>query len=676
MKNNKGFTMVEVLAAIVIMGLLTAIAIVSVSTILDKAEKNHYETQQKNMIMAAQSYAQDNRNVLPKEIGSSKIIMLRELQNRKYIGDVLDRSKISCNNGTLDEEGSYVEIFRYSKDGYSYRPYLKCRQYETAKEEYGGEGPTLTLTVNENYNNPSFTFGIEDETGKIISYSYAIYKYDLLVKDSGRVPVSRVKKVDNKNVSLKELVPGQFKIILTATNMYGKTSTKTATSDILDENGPECINKQGESTTWSNIPGLTITVGCSDTSGSGCSREIFSQYITEETRTISIEISDKLGNKTPCEVNTYIDRTAPTKPVISNPYEGVWINKNYSINIKSTDVTAGIKHYEYRYPDSNDTAEREWKVFETSVREGDHNPGEFSFDTPDFTQEREEYIEIRACDYAGNCSETTKSLIKLDKTNPTCTLARSNNVADGENGWYVTKVTINMTNNDPTSAAVTAKASPINYELTTSTTPVYTKMNTSVEVSNTSEVTYTGYIKDEAGNATSCTDTVGSIKVDTENPVCKLKMDSSTVSFESSSDNINLVSKGINKSTTAEYGTNSMSLAKTKFYGHVLDDSGRVGICSLDVISTYSYTYDCNPYSCNPYQYVCGSYQCGAYCHTYSMTNAHCYACGLGGNCCGCSYNYCDSYCTGYHTCYETCTAYACNDGYTKYNNSYCYKRG
>ncbi|MDD5888968.1 MAG: type II secretion system protein, partial [bacterium] len=67
MKNNKGFSLVELLAAVVILGLLSTIAIVSVSAILNKAEKNHYDTQQKNIVMAAQSYAQDNRNILPKE---------------------------------------------------------------------------------------------------------------------------------------------------------------------------------------------------------------------------------------------------------------------------------------------------------------------------------------------------------------------------------------------------------------------------------------------------------------------------------------------------------------------------------------------------------------------------------------------------------------------------------
>ena len=41
-KNQKGFTMVELLAAVAILGLLSAIAIVGVGKILDNANKKHY----------------------------------------------------------------------------------------------------------------------------------------------------------------------------------------------------------------------------------------------------------------------------------------------------------------------------------------------------------------------------------------------------------------------------------------------------------------------------------------------------------------------------------------------------------------------------------------------------------------------------------------------------------
>ena len=516
--NNKGFTMVEVLAAVVIIGLLAAVAIVSVSTILDKAEKNHYETQEKNMIMAAQSYAQDNRNILPKEIGSSKIIMLSELQNRKYIGDVLDRSKLSCSNESLDAGGSYVEIFRYSKDGYSYRPYLKCNKYETGKTEYGGEGPEITLTMTKNYDNPSFSFEIKDTEGKILSYSYVIYKYDILVRDSGSVPVSRVGSLPKKEVSLKDLIPGKFKIVFTATNMYGKKSVETIEGNILDENGPTCTNIQPVYGDWQKAPEVTITANCVDNSGSGCAKEIYSQIFREDIKIGFIEMTDNSGNKGNCEVGIYIDNTPPTKPIVNNPYENTWINKSYSIELKATDVTSGVEYFEYRYPDSVIPEEREWTIYEDSRRGESVEPGEFVFNTPKFSQERGEYVEIRACDQIGNCSETTKSMIKIDKTYPNCSISRNIASPNGLNNWYISDVTMSMNITDIKGSAATAVKSPISYELTTNTTASYTGMNMEATQGSTTAagVVYKGYIKDEAGNIRECAD--ANMKIDTVPP--------------------------------------------------------------------------------------------------------------------------------------------------------------
>ena len=69
---NKGFSLVELLAAIVIMGLLSTVAIVSVNYFLKKAENDYYKTQEDEIIMAAKSYTQDNRNSLPKRVNYTK----------------------------------------------------------------------------------------------------------------------------------------------------------------------------------------------------------------------------------------------------------------------------------------------------------------------------------------------------------------------------------------------------------------------------------------------------------------------------------------------------------------------------------------------------------------------------------------------------------------------------
>ena len=84
-RNNKGFSLVELLAAIVIMGILSGIAVVGVTFLLNKAEKEYYKAQESEVIMAAKSYTQDNRSFLPKRVGQKNQVYLKTLQNKKYI---------------------------------------------------------------------------------------------------------------------------------------------------------------------------------------------------------------------------------------------------------------------------------------------------------------------------------------------------------------------------------------------------------------------------------------------------------------------------------------------------------------------------------------------------------------------------------------------------------------
>lgn len=85
-----GFSLVELLATVVILGLLSVVAIVSVNALLKRAEQTYYATLEKNLIMAAKSYALDNRSVLPKKVGDTVTITLAQLQSKKYIGEIVD----------------------------------------------------------------------------------------------------------------------------------------------------------------------------------------------------------------------------------------------------------------------------------------------------------------------------------------------------------------------------------------------------------------------------------------------------------------------------------------------------------------------------------------------------------------------------------------------------------
>ena len=69
MKKKKVFTMIELIAAVVILRILSAISIAAYSKSASKA-KEQAEEQNKNLVVnAAKSYLKSNTNLRPKKIG-------------------------------------------------------------------------------------------------------------------------------------------------------------------------------------------------------------------------------------------------------------------------------------------------------------------------------------------------------------------------------------------------------------------------------------------------------------------------------------------------------------------------------------------------------------------------------------------------------------------------------
>ena len=504
--------MVELLAAVAILGLLSAIAIVGVGKILDNANKKHYETQLDNMIMATKSLTQENRNILPKGIGETTTVTLETLKNKKYIGKVVDRNNNECN-----VKDSTVTIFKYSKTDYSYTAYLKCGNKEYG-EKFGAETtekPEITLNFKdtEKYETASFVYSVkipDDSDAKIVSYDYQIYKYGVLVYDSGNISVSKANKLDEKKVSLKQYLPGKVKVVVNASNHYGGRQTKEIELKINEKNGLVCGDITPEVTDWTKAQeGITISITCRDDSGSGCARDVFTQTFTMDSTESGIVIYDNSGNSKSCDVSTFLDRTPPSKPTIHNPYEGKWTKNNYSLTITSKDMTSGVQRIEYCYPGADgECADSDWQTYITRTPEEIKTAGkEFTYTTPQFTTEISEYIYIRAWDQAGNVSEVAQSLLKIDKTAPTCTISRNIPTPDGAGGWYKSEVTLSMSVTNNKGALTTpspvyylfsksTSASSITYP-TTAMTGVITQRQGDTP---TSGVLWYGYVKDEAGN--------------------------------------------------------------------------------------------------------------------------------------------------------------------------------
>ena len=100
-KGNKGFTLVELLATIVILGILSSMAIAGVSVLIKKAKNSEEEANAKVIQMAAESYFQSNTKYLPKEIGSSTYISAGDLKKANFI--TID---LSDSNGDSSSSGS------------------------------------------------------------------------------------------------------------------------------------------------------------------------------------------------------------------------------------------------------------------------------------------------------------------------------------------------------------------------------------------------------------------------------------------------------------------------------------------------------------------------------------------------------------------------------------------
>ena len=121
--NQKGFTLVELLAVITILGLLMGVAVGAVSWVLGMAEERFYESLEKDLVLAGESYYADHRGSLPATIGQSRKLSLKTLVDSNYIAEdkVVDYGKAACNL-----ESSYIEVTRVSKSDHSYSLYLKC----------------------------------------------------------------------------------------------------------------------------------------------------------------------------------------------------------------------------------------------------------------------------------------------------------------------------------------------------------------------------------------------------------------------------------------------------------------------------------------------------------------------------------------------------------------------
>jgi len=149
-KNNKGFTMIELLAVVVIMGLLTTIAVPAVYKYVTRARGTSTDTMMKSTFEAAENYMMDHNMIIKKEKNSleaAEPISIATLVEEQYLEPLID--PISNSNRCDTDTNSKVYVWRDPNfldstiPVYKYRVVIKCPESGELGKVEGDDTKTI-----------------------------------------------------------------------------------------------------------------------------------------------------------------------------------------------------------------------------------------------------------------------------------------------------------------------------------------------------------------------------------------------------------------------------------------------------------------------------------------------------------------------------------------------------
>ena len=303
--NKKGFTMIELLTAVVILGLFSIVAVITINRIIENGRRNYYEQQRSLILLAGKDYFTTNTDRLPREIGEHNYVTLATLINEQYIGPVYDHLNSPCSG---DE--SVVTVRRNNNNQFEYLAYLVCpnctEEWCPPREIISGEQISIHLDPSHLITRENIDITVT--MSGAVSYRYTVRNLTTSsTRNSGSIAYSGQFIIHLSDV-------GEYEVVVTARNASGSEHSERG-SYIIDRTPPICGAPVQPSPPWTNQATRTLGVRCVDGGLSGCSTETVERAFHTAEGTVQIDgnirIYDRAGNHADCPVPVRVDRIRP-----------------------------------------------------------------------------------------------------------------------------------------------------------------------------------------------------------------------------------------------------------------------------------------------------------------------------------------------------------------------------
>ena len=170
MKNNKGFTLVELLAVIIVLGIILTIVIPSAITTIDNSNRNVFATSARGLIDAAKAYVMDNDVVLPTP-GTYIMIDIENMPIENYEVYNTNGGVVIANHGTLSNP-DYAYYAYLSNGDYAVNGAIKTEVRDVMTGGASVAAPASgTIYINQSSGITGHVYGVTSVGGGYLAYT-------------------------------------------------------------------------------------------------------------------------------------------------------------------------------------------------------------------------------------------------------------------------------------------------------------------------------------------------------------------------------------------------------------------------------------------------------------------------------------------------------------------------